>query len=103
MTLVAEAPIVENALPVGVFVINQCANPKCSKLLRYLREGRIFAFDMPDPRGPVISGRIARRREHYWLCGDCTQSHVVVQTCETGVLVVPRSAAKPAIPNALAS
>ena len=85
--------MVDNTLPVGVFMINQCANPNCSKLLHYLREGRIFAFDMPDPRGPVISGRVARRREHYWLCGDCMQSHVVVQSGETGVRVVPRNVA----------
>src|ERR1700722_3618597 len=91
----------DTTLPVGVFMINQCANPNCSKLLRYLREGRIFAFDIPDPRGPVISGRIAHRREHYWLCGACAQSHVVVQTCEGGVLVVARSAVG-AMPSALA-
>jgi len=84
-------------------MVDRCANPNCSKLLRYLREGRIFAFDMADPRGAVISGRIAHRQEQYWLCGDCSQTLVLVQTCETGVLVVPRPAAVPAIPGPLAS
>ncbi len=84
-------------------MVDKCANPNCSKPLRYLREGRIFVFDTPDPRGPVINGRIARRREHYWLCGDCSQTFVVTQTYETGVLVVPRPAVVPAMLGARAS
>jgi hypothetical protein len=70
-------------------MVNQCANPNCSKLLVYLREGRIFTFDMPDPRGLVSSSRIAHRKEHYWLCGDCSQTLVLVHTCPTGVVVCP--------------
>lgn len=84
-------------------MVHQCANQNCSKPLRYLREGRIFAFDVPDKTGPVIGGRIARRREHYWLCGNCFQYLVVVQTCEAGVLVVPRTSAVAIMPGALAS
>ena len=73
-------------------MVNECANPNCSRPFLYLREGRLFAFDMPDPGGPVISGRVARRREHYWLCGECSQAFVLVQSCETGVLLAPKPA-----------
>lgn len=82
-------------------MVNQCANPNCSKLFLYLREGRLFAFDMPDPGGPVISGRVARRREHYWLCADCSQNLVVVQASATGVVLAPRAAAIQAAPEPL--
>ena len=36
-------------------MVNQCANPSCAKPLHYLREGRIFVFDLPDPDLPVPS------------------------------------------------
>jgi hypothetical protein len=53
-------------------MLDHCANPKCAKPLRYLREGRIFVFDslssMPDS-----GAKRAHRLEHYWLCGDCSQ------------------------------
>ena len=35
-------------------MVNQCANPKCGKPLHYLREGRIFVFDLPDPDVPYL-------------------------------------------------
>lgn len=38
----------------GSPAVDRCANPNCSKRLHYLREGRIFTFEIPDPRGPVI-------------------------------------------------
>jgi hypothetical protein len=28
-------------------MMNHCANPQCAKPLHYLREGRIFVFDVP--------------------------------------------------------
>ena len=71
-------------------MVNQCANPNCSKPFLYLREGRLFAFDVPDPRGPVISGRVARRREHHWLCGECSETFVLLRGRDTGVLLAPK-------------
>jgi hypothetical protein len=82
-------------------MVNHCANPNCSKPFLYLSEGRLFAFDVPDPRGPVISGRIAHRREHHWLCGECSQTFVLMRSCETGVLLAPKRAQ--AMPGVLAS
>jgi hypothetical protein len=71
-------------------MVNQCANPNCSRPFLYLSEGRLFAFDMPDPSGPVISGRIASRREHYWLCRECSRTLVLMQNRETGVLLASK-------------
>jgi hypothetical protein len=69
-------------------VVNQCANPSCGKPLHYLREGRIFVFDLPDPNIPVpaLGGR-ARRLQHFWLCGPCSENMVMEQTSEMEIRV----------------
>jgi hypothetical protein len=64
----------------GKHMVNQCANPKCGKPLHYLREGRIFVFDLPDPDVPVPApGGRAQRLQHFWLCGACSESMVMEQ------------------------
>jgi hypothetical protein len=68
-------------------MVNRCANPKCGKPLHYLREGRIFIFDMPDPNAP--EGTRNNRREHFWLCGPCSQTLLLEQTSET-IRVIPK-------------
>jgi hypothetical protein len=69
-------------------MVSHCANPKCAKPLHYLREGRIFVFDVaagePDGRG-----KRSRRMEHYWLCGVCSQT-LAMQQSPDGVRVVAR-------------
>ena len=68
-------------------MVSHCANPKCAKPLHYLREGRIFVFDVP---GKDLNGKRSRRMEHFWLCGTCSQTMVMQQSAE-GVRAVPRS------------
>ncbi|MFZ0632012.1 MAG: hypothetical protein WA399_09185 [Acidobacteriaceae bacterium] len=70
-------------------MVSHCANPKCAKPLHYLREGRIFVFDVPgkDVDG---NGKRTRRMEHFWLCGDCAQTMVMEQSAD-GVRAVPRT------------
>jgi uncharacterized protein YcsI (UPF0317 family) len=73
-------------------MVNQCANPSCSNQLHYLREGRIFVFDLPDPDVPVPApGGHARRLQHFWLCGSCSQTMVMEQTSETQIRVALKS------------
>ena len=52
-------------------MVNQCANPQCKQELRYLREGRIFLFALSTPTG-------TKRFEHFWLCGRCSRSMVLI-------------------------
>ncbi len=67
-------------------MVNNCANPTCNKPLHYLRDGRVFVFEVAGARlGP--DGKRGRHLEHYWLCGDCSPSMVVVYSPEAGVLV----------------
>lgn len=71
-------------------MVSNCANPKCGKPLHYLREGRIFIFDVPV-NNPSDTSKRSRRMEHYWLCGVCSQTMVMEQSAD-GVRVVPRPA-----------
>jgi hypothetical protein len=73
-------------------MVNYCANPKCEKPLHYLREGRIFVFDVPDaPSVKRIDGARGRRMEHYWLCGDCAQTLIVKHSTAEGMELLARS------------
>jgi len=69
-------------------MVNQCANPQCSKPLHYLRDGRVYVFDV-TPR-PVTGQTVARRMEHFWLCGACSEQFYLEQSEDRSVHVVAR-------------
>jgi len=71
-------------------MLDQCANPKCAKPLRYLREGRIFVFDSL-PTGSDGNRRQAHRLEHYWLCGSCSETLLLEKT-RSGIRLEPKAA-----------
>ena len=76
----------------GEIMVNQCANPSCGKPLHYLREGRIFVFDLPDPDVPVPApGGRSRRLQHFWLCGPCSETMVMEQIDEMQIRVAVKS------------
>ncbi len=70
-------------------MVNNCANPLCDKPLHYLRDGRIFVFEVPGD-GLGADGKRARHLEHYWLCGDCSLSLRLERHTTEGVKVLPR-------------
>jgi hypothetical protein len=86
-------------------MVSHCANPKCAKPLHYLREGRIFVFDVTAGEADR-NGKQMRRMEHYWLCGECSQT-LVMQQSPDGVRVVPRMRRRTTemelVPSAIAS
>ena len=57
-------------------MVSNCANPKCAKPLHYLRDGRVFRFDIPDQK-LAINGKRTRHIEHFWLCGVCSETLVM--------------------------
>lgn len=87
-------------------MVDHCANPKCAKPLHYLREGRIFVFEVEDKTDG--GGKRTRRLEHYWLCGPCAQTFVLdrkqdgIQLIEKRPLFIGERVTFPA-PRALAS
>jgi hypothetical protein len=48
-------------------IVSQCDNPDCRRELRYLRDGKIYAFAMSEANG-------SKSLEHFWLCGECSKS-----------------------------
>jgi hypothetical protein len=70
-------------------MVNNCANARCGKPLHYLREGRIFIFDASAPStGPGV--KRLRHLEHYWLCGACSETMMMVQNAQGMIHVVPK-------------
>jgi hypothetical protein len=69
-------------------MVNTCANPECAKPLHYLREGRVFIFEVATEDSGA-NGKKLRRLEHFWLCGGCSQTMTVMQEGD-GIKVVRR-------------
>jgi len=74
-------------------MVSRCANPACSVPLRYLRDGRLFQFEVrsrslagfESPRHDKGSRQIA----HFWLCGHCAETLTLTFDELKGVTVVP--------------
>ena len=74
-------------------MVNHCFNPNCLKPLHYLREGKIYVFDIPDSVASASnSGAYPHHMEHFWLCGPCSQTLFMEQTSSRGVRLVPKAA-----------
>jgi hypothetical protein len=72
-------------------MVNNCANSRCGKPLHYLREGRIFIFDVSA--GPSEPGaKRLRHLEHYWLCGGCSETMTMEQDDRAVIRVIPKLA-----------
>ena len=64
-------------------MVNQCANPACKRELHYLREGKVYQFALPTPTG-------SKRIEHFWLCGRCSKSMVMMLRNQSDVQITFR-------------
>ena len=89
-------------------MVNQCANTSCGKPLHYLREGRIFVFDVAISDAHVATSSKTRLR-HFWLCGSCSETLGMEQTSPEEIRVIAKKnkvALNPAagmLPDSLAS
>ena len=81
-------------------MVNNCANMKCNKPLHYLRDGRVFVFDVASAR-TGSDGKRLRHLEHYWLCGDCSPSMIVECSPEVGISIRAKQAPHRAVLNAV--
>jgi len=78
---------------------SHCANPECATPLHYLRDGRIFQFEVRPGFSKVADDKPmgiaekARRVSHFWLCGHCSSTLTLAFDAIKGVTVRPRAAA----------
>ncbi|HEY3927296.1 MAG TPA: hypothetical protein VGL89_02870 [Candidatus Koribacter sp.] len=77
-------------------MMSKCANPSCTSVFRYLRDGKLFqvpAGDSAKFNGPEIPGMVKplARDEFFWLCGDCSKDLTIVVDPVDGVRTVPRN------------
>ncbi len=78
----------------------QCANPKCSKELLYLREGSLQLLPLEsdsDDESRQDDGSFAMkplRSRYFWLCGECSKTHIVKQWTTSGVVLMLRNQEK---------
>ena len=78
---------------------SHCANPACAVPLRYLRDGRIFQFEVrrgfsqASDDKPITIGDRMGCISHFWLCGRCSSTLTLAFDVIKGVVVRPRAAA----------
>lgn len=86
-------------------MVDLCANPGCARPLKYLRDGRIYIFEVSSAATDPNAKRL-RHLEHYWLCGLCSETLILVQD-DKGIHVAPKPLRIPeefdSIESALAS
>lgn len=79
-------------------MVSHCANPSCATPLRYLRDGRLFQFEVKSVSRPGGSQeaeeggpkRPSRQVWHYWLCGNCSSDMTLQFDQLQGLKVTPR-------------
>jgi hypothetical protein len=58
-------------------MVSHCANPACGVPLLYLRDGRLFQFEVRCKASKGLGAKSespnpSRHVSHYWLCGRCS-------------------------------
>ena len=74
-------------------MLAKCANPSYNAKFKYLREGRLFEFNVGDgARYNTIPSQISARREWFWLCEQCSRVLTLQCTAEGDIVRAPRIA-----------
>jgi hypothetical protein len=76
-------------------VISKCANPKCDVKFHYSHEGRLFAYEIRNPKEPCrdVPGVICKKKPkraavYFWLCGRCCRLLTLHFTISAGMTLV---------------
>jgi hypothetical protein len=79
-------------------MLSKCASPDCTTTLHYLREGKVFKVESESDL-QLISGqkKPARKVEHFWLCGPCSERLTLINDKDSGVRVVEKPMARRAV------
>lgn len=76
-------------------MVQKCANPQCEAEFRYASRGRVFSFELRNPKPPChdVPRAVCERRPshaivHFWLCEGCCSKFKLQFTMETGLSLV---------------
>jgi hypothetical protein len=80
-------------------VVSNCANPACATPLRYLRDGRLYQFEVkflgsPEDELSAAGTRASKKKGsrkvwHYWLCGSCSSNLTLKFDQLQGLKLIP--------------
>ena len=76
-------------------MLHKCANPACSNPFRRLSQGKLFQvetddFEASSSRQSTPQRRMrTARREHYWLCDQCSSLLTLTFEEGRGMITVP--------------
>ncbi len=79
-------------------MLAKCANPSCTSVFHYLREGRLFQMET-GLGGPQQTGekKPAHKIEYFWLCSQCSAEMTLAYERGKGVVAVPLPHAQSAV------
>lgn len=75
-------------------MVSHCANPACGVPLRYLRDGRLYQFEVRCKGADTLKcadldlRKNSRYVSHYWLCGLCSTLLTLQFDSGTGVVTI---------------
>jgi hypothetical protein len=71
-------------------MVRTCANPKCGAVFKYLHEGKLFAFEGPQPSAAKNDGFSAMTRptRFFWLCSVCARAMTIAAGSNRGATLV---------------
>lgn len=78
-------------------MVSRCANAECGAPFHYLREGKLFKFEVAShpPEHAVGAGtrlvttkKSPTKIEHFWLCGNCSRQMTLRYQHATGVVLI---------------
>lgn len=76
-------------------MLSKCANPACSNVFRYLREGKLFLieFEARPGKSDAASQKAGTCRaiDYAWLCSSCCRDMTVGIDAEDNVRVIRKS------------
>ena len=59
-------------------MLSKCANPECSAMFRYLRQGKLFRLT-PTPAVQTAAAALGYQlTERFWLCDLCSQEMTMI-------------------------
>lgn len=78
-------------------MLSKCANPACTTVFQYLRDGRLFQMETGAGSSQRVDKKTPRRIEYFWLCNRCAAELTLRYEPGAGVVTIPITLAQRAV------